>query len=58
MRKMGLRKIMGMDCLFSHEMTARPLRENGFRFVSNRVLSQTKYGLPYCVPRLAWEDLG
>ncbi len=55
---MGLRKIMGMDCLFSHEMTARPLGENGFQFVSNCVLSQTKYGLPYCVPRLAWEDLG
>lgn len=55
---MGLRKIMGMDCLFSHEVTVRPLGEDGFQFVSNHMLSQTEYGLPYCQPRLEWEDLG
>ena len=49
---------LGMDCLFSHEVTVRPLGEDGFQFVSNRVLSQTEYGLPYCQPRLEWEDLG
>ena len=49
---------LGMDCLFSHEVTVRPLGEDGFQFVSNRMLSQTEYGLPYCQPRLEWEDLG
>lgn len=49
---------LGMDCLFSHEVTVRPLGENVFQFVSNRVLSQTEYGLPYCQPRLEWKDLG
>lgn len=49
---------LGMDCLFSHAVTVRPVGENGFQFVSNRVLSQTEYGLPYCQPRLEWENLG
>ena len=42
------------DCLFSHEVTVRPLGEAGFQFVSNRVLSQGAQGLPYCQPRFTW----
>lgn len=45
------------DCLFSHEVTVRPL-ENGFQFVGNQVLSKGEYGLPFCEPRLTWEAAG
>ena len=45
------------DCLFSHEVTVRPL-ENGFHFVGNRVISQGECGLPFCEPRLTWEIAG
>ena len=46
------------DCLFSHEVTVRPLDRGGFQFVSNRVLSQREQGLPYCQPRLTWPVSG
>lgn len=45
---------LGIDCLFSHEVTVRPLDSGGFQFVGNRVLTQTERGLPYCKPRLTW----
>ena len=43
------------DCLFSHEVTVRPLDDGRFQFVGNRITSRTEYGLPYCEPRLTWE---
>lgn len=45
------------DCLFAHEVTVRPLEDGKFQFVGNKVTYQTEYGLPYCEPRLTWEDL-
>lgn len=49
---------LGIDCLFSHEVTVRPMEDGGFQFVGNRVLSQTEKGLPYCEPRLTWNIAG
>lgn len=49
---------LGIDCLFSHELTVRPMEDGGFQFVGNRVLSQTEKGLPYCEPRLTWDIAG
>lgn len=49
---------LGIDCLFSHEVTVRPMEDGGFQFVGNRVLSQTEKGLPYCEPRLTWDVAG
>ena len=49
---------LGIDCLFSHEVTVRPMEDGGFQFVGNRVLSQTEKGLPYCEPRLTWDIAG
>lgn len=49
---------LGIDCLFSHEVTVRPMEEGGFRFVGNKMLSQTERGLPFCEPRLTWEKAG
>ena len=49
---------LGVDCLFSHEVTVRPMEDGGFQFVGNRVLSQTEKGLPYCEPRLTWDIAG
>ena len=49
---------LGIDCLFSHEVTVRPMENGGFQFVGNRVLSQTEKGLPYCEPRLTWDIAG
>jgi len=45
------------DCLFAHELTVRPLENGEFQFVGNQVIYQTEYGLPYCEPRLTWDDL-
>ncbi|MDY4221434.1 MAG: DUF6070 family protein [Candidatus Faecousia sp.] len=42
------------DCLFSHELTVRPMEQGGFQFVRNRILSQGERGLPFCQPRLTW----
>lgn len=44
------------DCLFAHEVIVRPLEDGGFQFVSNQVIYQTEYGLPYCEPRLTWDE--
>lgn len=49
---------LGVDCMFSHEVTVRPMEDGGFQFVGNRVLSQTEKGLPYCEPRLTWDIAG
>ena len=49
---------LGIDCLFSHEVTVRPMEEGGFQFVGNKMLSQTERGLPFCEPRLTWEKAG
>lgn len=49
---------LGIDCLFSHEVTVRPMEDGGFQFVGNRILSQTEKGLPYCEPRLTWDIAG
>lgn len=49
---------LGIDCLFSHEVTVRPMEDGGFQFVGNRVLSQTEKGLPYYEPRLTWDIAG
>lgn len=46
------------DCLFSHEVTVRPLAAGGFKFVSNRILSQGEQGLPFCQSRLTWPKGG
>lgn len=44
------------DCLFAHELTVRPLDSGKFQFVGNKVTYRTEYGLPYCEPRLSWEE--
>lgn len=49
---------LGIDCLFSHEVTVRPMEDGVFQFVGNRVLSQTEKGLPYCEPRSTWDIAG
>lgn len=49
---------LGIECLFSHEVTVRPTEGSGFQFVGNKMLSQTEYGLPFCEPRLTWEKAG
>ena len=49
---------LGIDCLFSHEVTVRPMEDGGFQFVGNRVLSQTEKGLPHCEPRSTWDIAG
>lgn len=49
---------LGVDCLFSHELTVRPLEDDSFQFVGNKMLTQTEYGLPFCEPRLTWELAG
>ena len=46
------------DCLFSHEVTVRPLENGGFQFVGNQVIDRGAYGLPFCEPRLTWEKAG
>ena len=43
-----------IDCLFSHEVTVRPLENGQFQYVGNKVTYQTEYGLPFCEPRLNW----
>lgn len=35
------------DCLFSHEVTIRPLRDGGWQYVSNRMTEVREWGLPY-----------
>ena len=45
-----------LDCLFAHEVTIRPLENGKFQFVGNKVIYQTEYGLPFCEPRLTWDD--
>lgn len=42
------------DCLFSHQVTIRPLEGGGFQFTGNRILTQGEKGLPYCQSRLSW----
>ena len=49
---------LGVDCLFSHELTVRPQADGSFQFVGNRMLTQTELGLPFCEPRLTWEIAG
>lgn len=49
---------LGVDCLFSHELTVRPQADGSFQFVGNRMLTQTELGLPFCDPRLTWEIAG
>ena len=44
-----------MDCLFTHEVTIRPLENGQFQYVWNCITYQTEYGLPYSVPRLMWD---
>lgn len=46
------------DCLFSHEVTVRPMGDGGFQFVSNRILSWGEKGLPFCENRLSWPIAG
>lgn len=45
---------LATDCLFSHEVTVRPLENGKFQYVGNKVTYQTEYGLPFCAPRLTW----
>lgn len=47
---------LATDCLFAHEVTVRPLENGRFQFVGNKITYQTEYGLPYCEPRLTWDD--
>lgn len=44
------------DCLFAHEVTVRPLENGRFQFAGNKVMHQTEYGLPFCEPRLTWNN--
>lgn len=39
------------DTVFVHEVTIRPTGNNGFQYVSNRIVSQTEYGMPNKQPR-------
>ena len=45
---------LATDCLFAHEVTVRPLENDKFQYVSNKITYQTEYGLPFCEPRLTW----
>lgn len=45
-----------LDCLFAHEVTIRLLENGQFQYVGNQVTYQTEYGLPYCEPRLTWDE--
>lgn len=45
-----------MDCLFAHEVTIRPLENGQFQYVSNKITYQTEFGLPFCEPRLTWDE--
>lgn len=44
------------DCLFAHEVTVRPLENGRFQYVGNKVTYQTEYGLPFCEPRITWNE--
>lgn len=44
------------DTVFIHEVTIRQMGENAFQYVSNRIVSQTEYGMPNNVPRLSYRD--
>ena len=45
---------LATDCLFAHEVTVRPLENDRFQYISNKITYQTEYGLPFCEPRLTW----
>ncbi|MGN8946284.1 DUF6070 family protein [Bariatricus sp. HCP28S3_E4] len=44
------------DCLFAHEVTVRPLENGRFQYVGNKVTYQAEYGLPFCEPRITWNE--
>lgn len=44
------------DTVFVHEVTIRPTGNNGFQYVSNRIVSQTEYGLPNKQPRFFYRN--
>ena len=45
---------LATDCLFAHEVTVRPLENDRFQYISNKITYRTEYGLPFCEPRLTW----
>lgn len=45
------------DSLFVHEVTIRPKENGSFQYVSNRIVSQTDYGLPLAEPRMDYHSL-
>lgn len=44
------------DTVFVHEVTIRQMGDNAFQYVSNRIISQTEYGIPNNAPRLSYRD--
>lgn len=44
------------DTVFVHEVTIRPTGNNGFQYVSNRIVSQTEYGMPNKQPRFFYRN--
>ena len=42
------------DTVFIHEVTIRQMGANAFQYVSNRIVSQTDYGMPNKAPRLSY----
>lgn len=43
---------------YIHQVTVRPMEDGGFQYVSNQILHQSDYGLPFSVPRRDWDELG
>ena len=46
------------DCLFSHDVTVRPLENGSFQYVGNQTTYQTEYGLPPAESRFEVDQMG
>ncbi len=46
------------DCLFSHDVTVRPLENRSFQYVGNKITYQTEYGLPPAESRFEVDQMG
>lgn len=44
------------DTVFIHEVSIRPTENNGFQYVSNRIIYRTEYGIPNTNPRSYYQN--
>lgn len=44
------------DTVFIHEVSIRPTENNGFQYVSNRIIYRTEYGIPNKNPRSYYQN--